>query len=118
MGVDNHRSEYIPAKGVRVSKALRGFESLSPARIFAARTRRRSGDAPGSRDDGEGKTPEGWPRRGEARSAALTAALLDRLLHHAHIITIKGESYRLKENRKAGLIEARTASETAGVGQI
>lgn len=53
-----------------------------------------------------------------AGDAALTAALLDRLLHHAHIITIKGESYRLKEKRKAGLIEAKTASEKAGVGQI
>src|SRR5262249_47810838 len=29
-----------------------------------------------------------------ASDTALTAALLDRLLHHAHVITIKGESYR------------------------
>lgn len=34
----------------------------------------------------------------------LTAALLDRLLHHAHIIQIKGESYRLKDKRKAGFV--------------
>ncbi|WP_257978403.1 ATP-binding protein, partial [Aeromonas caviae] len=31
-----------------------------------------------------------------------TAAMLDRLLHHAHIVQISGESYRLKEKRKAG----------------
>jgi hypothetical protein len=31
-----------------------------------------------------------------------TAALLDRLLHHAHIVQISGESYRLKDKRKAG----------------
>jgi DNA replication protein DnaC len=29
--------------------------------------------------------------------AALATALLDRLLHHAHVISIKGNSYRLKE---------------------
>ncbi len=37
-------------------------------------------------------------------NAALTAAMLDRLLHHAHIVQIKGDSYRLKEKRKAGLL--------------
>jgi DNA replication protein DnaC len=31
------------------------------------------------------------------------AAILDRLLHYSHVITIKGESYRLREKRKAGL---------------
>ena len=35
--------------------------------------------------------------------AALTA-ILDRLLHHATTLNIKGESYRLKEKRKAGLL--------------
>jgi hypothetical protein len=29
----------------------------------------------------------------------LTAALLDRLLHHAHIVQIRGESYRLKDKK-------------------
>jgi DNA replication protein DnaC len=37
-----------------------------------------------------------------ADDATLTAALLDRLLHHAHVVQITGESYRLKEKRKAG----------------
>ncbi|MBB5402639.1 DNA replication protein DnaC [Paraburkholderia sp. JPY162] len=32
----------------------------------------------------------------------MTAAMLDRLLHHAHIVQITGESYRLKDKRKAG----------------
>ncbi|WP_348239975.1 ATP-binding protein, partial [Salmonella enterica] len=31
-----------------------------------------------------------------ADDQTLTAALLDRLLHHAHIVQISGESYRLK----------------------
>lgn len=34
----------------------------------------------------------------------LATAILDRLLHHATTINIKGESFRLKEKRKAGLL--------------
>ena len=34
----------------------------------------------------------------------LATAILDRLLHHASTLNIKGESYRLKEKRKAGLL--------------
>jgi DNA replication protein DnaC len=37
-------------------------------------------------------------------NAALTSAVLDRLLHHAHVIQIKGESYRLRQARQSGLI--------------
>jgi DNA replication protein DnaC len=39
-----------------------------------------------------------------AGDATLTAALLDRLLHHAHIVPIQGESYRLRHKRKAGIV--------------
>jgi DNA replication protein DnaC len=41
-----------------------------------------------------------------ADDATLTAALLDRLLHHAHIVQISGESYRLKDRKKAGHVKA------------
>jgi DNA replication protein DnaC len=34
----------------------------------------------------------------------IATAILDRLLHHSTIINIKGDSYRLKEKRKAGLL--------------
>jgi DNA replication protein DnaC len=34
----------------------------------------------------------------------LATAILDRLLHHATTLNIKGESYRLREKRKAGLL--------------
>jgi DNA replication protein DnaC len=34
----------------------------------------------------------------------LATAILDRLLHHSTTINIKGESYRLKEKRKAGML--------------
>lgn len=37
-----------------------------------------------------------------ADDQTLTAAMLDRLLHHAHIVQITGESYRLKDKRRAG----------------
>jgi DNA replication protein DnaC len=33
----------------------------------------------------------------------IAAAILDRLLHHCHTIFIQGESYRMKQRRKAGL---------------
>ena len=34
----------------------------------------------------------------------LATAILDRLLHHSTTINIKGESFRLKEKRKAGML--------------
>ncbi len=40
-----------------------------------------------------------------ADNTALTSAMLDRILHHSHVIQIKGDSYRLKEKRKAGVIK-------------
>jgi DNA replication protein DnaC len=44
----------------------------------------------------------GW---GEVFGDAIIAtAILDRLLHHSTTLNIKGESYRLKEKRKAGLL--------------
>ena len=41
--------------------------------------------------------------------AVLATAILDRLLHHSHVLTIKGESYRLREKRKAGLLRPTRA---------
>lgn len=35
---------------------------------------------------------------------ALTAAIMDRLIHHSHVININGDSYRLKQKRKAGIV--------------
>lgn len=39
-----------------------------------------------------------------ANDAVLASAALDRLLHHSTVINIKGESFRLREKRKAGLL--------------
>ncbi len=38
-----------------------------------------------------------------AGDATMTAAMLDRLLHHAHVAMISGDSYRLRERRRAGI---------------
>jgi DNA replication protein DnaC len=38
------------------------------------------------------------------------AALLDRLLHHSHTLMIQGESYRLKQKRKAGMFGTTSAT--------
>ena len=40
----------------------------------------------------------------------LATAILDRLLHHSHTLLITGESYRLREKRKSGLIRSRLAT--------
>ena len=40
----------------------------------------------------------------------LATAILDRLLHHSHTLMITGESYRLREKRKSGLIRSRLAN--------
>ena len=45
----------------------------------------------------------------------IATAILDRLLHHATTVNIRGESYRLKERRKAGLLAPPgTGPERAG----
>lgn len=44
---------------------------------------------------------------------ALATAILDRVLHHAMTINIRGHSYRLKEKLKAGLVRVEEASTTA-----
>ena len=36
----------------------------------------------------------------------VATAILDRLLHHSQVVTIRGDSYRLREKRRAGLINA------------
>lgn len=43
----------------------------------------------------------------------VATAILDRLLHHSTVITIRGDSYRLREKRRSGLLQkAGTALDT------
>jgi DNA replication protein DnaC len=51
-----------------------------------------------------------------AGDATMTAAMLDRLSHHAHVAMISGESCRLRERRKAG-ISLPASKSKARVGQ-
>ena len=37
----------------------------------------------------------------------IASAVLDRLLHHSHVLNIRGESYRLREKGQAGLFPAQ-----------
>ncbi|MCP1361999.1 ATP-binding protein, partial [Halomonas sp. BBD45] len=41
----------------------------------------------------------------------IATAILDRLLHHSTTLNIKGESYRLKDKRRAGLVNTPTTKE-------
>jgi hypothetical protein len=68
-----------------------------------------AGSAPGVERLMANKT-KATPRKEEARGqafagdAVLTAAMLDRILHHATVVQIAGESYRLKDKRRAGIM--------------
>ncbi|HAV63684.1 MAG TPA: hypothetical protein DCY13_15120 [Verrucomicrobiales bacterium] len=42
--------------------------------------------------------------------AVVATAILDRLLHHSHVITIRGDSYRLRAKRRAGLVNQASAN--------
>ena len=43
----------------------------------------------------------------------IASAILDRLLHHSHVLNIRGESYRLCEKRQAGLFSSHQLLGTA-----
>ena len=48
----------------------------------------------------------GFAEWGEVFGDAVVAtAILDRLLHHSHVLTIRGDSYRLREKRRSGLLQ-------------
>ncbi len=72
-------------------------------------------------------TTEGWSRdatvdiadelrRRYAEFSEVPDAILDRLLHHSHVLTIRGDSYRLRAKRKSGLIKTPTAGDGPPVG--
>ena len=43
----------------------------------------------------------------------IASAVLDRLLHHSHVLNIRGENYRLREKRQAGLFSSHHLLGTA-----
>lgn len=53
---------------------------------------------------------KGFAERGDVLGDAVIAtAILDRLLHDSHVLNIRGESYRLREKKPAGLFHAPPA---------
>ena len=48
----------------------------------------------------------------------IATAILDRLLHHAVTLNIRGNSYRLKEKLKAGLIRSTSDDNSQPGGEI
>jgi DNA replication protein DnaC len=40
----------------------------------------------------------------------VATAILDRLLHHSHVVTIRGDSFRLREKRRSGLLKPISAA--------
>lgn len=50
------------------------------------------------------------PRCGNMDLLRIHRRLLDRLLHHSHVITIRGDSYRLRTKRRAGLVNQASAT--------
>lgn len=41
----------------------------------------------------------------------VATAMVDRLLHHSHVLTIRGDSYRLREKRRSGLFKSAAEAE-------
>jgi DNA replication protein DnaC len=46
--------------------------------------------------------------------AVVATAILDRLLHYSHVVTIRGDSYRLREKRRSGLFKPILPDAAAG----
>lgn len=44
--------------------------------------------------------------------SVVAAAILDRLLHHSHVLSIRGDSYRLREKRRSGLVRSASGEPT------
>ncbi len=54
---------------------------------------------------------KGFPEWGEVLGDAVVAsAILDRLLHHSQVLNIRGDSYRLREKKRAGLFTVPNGS--------
>ncbi len=48
----------------------------------------------------------------------IASAILDRLLHHSTTINIKGESYRLKDKKKAGVVAAKLPGKEGRIAHL
>jgi len=100
---------HVPAQVQDMRKPLRAAEKLLSQPVYGSPTRLAiAGELfrpRGHLCDG-GYRLDGDRREREWRTCFLPrrpVPMLDRLLHHAHIATISGESFRLRERKKAGI---------------
>lgn len=47
----------------------------------------------------------------------IATAILDRLLHHSHVLSIRGESYRLREKKQAGIMGSLVPQQEVTAGE-
>lgn len=45
----------------------------------------------------------------------MATAIVNRLLHHSHVLNIRGESYRLREKKRASLLPAAEPADRPGL---
>ena len=50
--------------------------------------------------------------------AVVATAILDRLIHNAHRLQLSGDSYRLREKRRSGLLRAPAIGKTAAAASM
>ena len=50
-----------------------------------------------------------------ATICVVATAILDRRLHHSHVVTIRGDSYRLRTKRRAGMVTQASANTAANL---
>lgn len=51
--------------------------------------------------------------------AVAATAILDRLLHHSRVVLIRGDSHRMRDKRRSGLLQkAATATSITAHGMI
>lgn len=48
----------------------------------------------------------------------VAAAMLDRLLHHSHVVTIRGDNYRLREKRRSGLFRPQAGGPSSSGSSV
>ena len=62
-------------------------------------------------------TSGGAPSELQTGDTVVATAILDRLLHHSHVLMITGESFRLREKRRTGLRLSAAPSGPAAVSR-
>ena len=111
MSLDGYRLQRLVGRGFLLSQAIERWQARA---IWVV-----------SRADAE------YPRHLKARlredapailygcgDRIIATAILDRLLHHAVTVNIRGNSYRLKDKLKAGLIRTHDDNSSQPGGEI